>query len=836
MDDPQVRPGLPGDRSQAAAEKLRALRERANEALQGHQSRLGEIETQLSDRVRQLAEEYGASLGPATPPAADNPTVEEIAALRRQVVESDAQHQRFVDQLSAARRQLNDLQTQACANCQKAAQELTEANGELRQLREQLEESARQHGEDRERHEKFVEQLAAARQAITVLQHAAGETSSELRTELEDCRAAKAVAEEQLAAALRDLAALHDLCEAETARVAALERETSAAQGESTTLAAEIKKLERSLAESRTQAAAAQEQALKSQVAAEGAAERTAAAESELASVRQDAEALRVEVTALSERAISLSQQAASLDRDRGVTASQFEQLRQESEQLRAQLAQANEDAHAQRELLEADAAERLAAIESERAAVDEELQSRRELLDAADLELHQLRDALAGADQDKLQLTLSLSQVESACREYQRRQDELESEADRQRAAAAASADAPQLREQLEAADAAAADQAAAIAAAQATIAASRQELATLREATVPRAELNAARQGAEKAEARIAELQAAAVAAQAKLAAAEAETVALRVELPTLAAHDELRQKCELALADLQKLKRENSGLREQLAERSEGSDDPSPELIAVRGERDELAARVSELEAEAAASTSASGGVDQDREDLQRRFEMAVDDVRQLKQENAKLRERAAANEKSRAAAPAHGGGSGSSGGSDWASQRARLMALLEEEDVSGPVDPGRVAERATVAATLEATDEALAAKDLELAELRAALESQCGADATTATAAAHEEILDADALIVAERQRLAALTTEWESKLRQAELEFSVERAKLARDQAAVRERTFELKSASPPAAAGAPETEDTSKPRRRWLSALGLGEDDEPKKR
>ena len=69
MDESKLRPGFPGDRSQAAAEKLRALRERANQTLDDHRRRLGEIETQLSDRVRRLAEEFDGSPseGPSPP-------------------------------------------------------------------------------------------------------------------------------------------------------------------------------------------------------------------------------------------------------------------------------------------------------------------------------------------------------------------------------------------------------------------------------------------------------------------------------------------------------------------------------------------------------------------------------------------------------------------------------------------------------------------------------------------------------------------------------------------------------------------------------------------------
>jgi hypothetical protein len=91
-----------------------------------------------------------------------------------------------------------------------------------------------------------------------------------------------------------------------------------------------------------------------------------------------------------------------------------------------------------------------------------------------------------------------------------------------------------------------------------------------------------------------------------------------------------------------------------------------------------------------------------------------------------------------------------------------------------------------------------------------------------------------LIDADEIIAAERKRVAELEAQWEEKVRAAELEMSVERARLAREQAALKERMLELELGlpqTPPADGG------DARPRRRWLSALGLGDDaDEGKKK
>ena len=106
-----------------------------------------------------------------------------------------------------------------------------------------------------------------------------------------------------------------------------------------------------------------------------------------------------------------------------------------------------------------------------------------------------------------------------------------------------------------------------------------------------------------------------------------------------PITMSHDLSEAPVDLALADVQKLKKENSALREELDSRPAASNEPSPELIALRSECETLTARVKELE-KAVDPAAATADSSQEMDDLRRRFEMAVDDVRQLKQENARL----------------------------------------------------------------------------------------------------------------------------------------------------------------------------------------------------
>jgi chromosome segregation ATPase len=779
MDELKSRPGFPGDRSQAAAEKLRALRERANQALEGHRSRLGELESQLSERVRQLAEEFGASLN-ATPDAAPNQE-EKLAELRRQVAEGNARHEKFVEQLAAARKQFEAIQSQPCVTCQQAADQLAAADEEQRRLRDELEAATRAHQEDCARHEQFVDQLAAARQAINVLQHAAGESSAELRAELEAARQAKLAAETQLAAATRDLSALHSECDA----------------------------------------------------------------------MRAKAEALEHDLQEHHQQTISFQEQAATLDRDRNSAEASMASLRAEVDALNATLAAAEvtRDELVQTLVSTEDEKQSLAAslatLEGEQGAQQAAQAGLVEALAAAEAEAQQARDRLKTAETERLQLSLAVSQADSVSHEFKLRlaaaEDEAKSlreESASLREQAATAAKTAELETELAQANAVAQEQGKLASELAAELDAVRQELAEVRGSSTSKSDLEAARKECQAAQAAIAKLEAAVGAAQAEtaeaqaaIAAAEAETADVRKTSRTAEEYAELEHKFELAVADAHKLKRENSTLREDLAARPEASDQESPELVAVRTERDALATRMAEFEAAAVAAAALDDGTQQEREDLQRRFEMAVDDVRQLKQENAKLREQLAAAGKSQSG----GGADAAALGSDWAAQKARLMAMLAEEDEDGEVSEERAAERATVANTIAATDRVIADRDHEIAELRAALESrgEARSQQDAAAEAQREEVLSGDELIAAERERLAKLTIEWEEKLRAAELEFSIERAKLAREQAAVRDRILEIQSGN----VQVDNPGDPGKPRRRWLAALGLhDESDDGKKK
>src|SRR5690606_8724218 len=113
-----------------------------------------------------------------------------------------------------------------------------------------------------------------------------------------------------------------------------------------------------------------------------------------------------------------------------------------------------------------------------------------------------------------------------------------------------------------------------------------------------------------------------------------------------------------------------------------------------------------------------------------------------------------------------------------GFDWESKKRQMMATLEGGDADGNDRDDAL----TLDGAISITDALVSEKDrqinalqMELDELRMRSTSEL----------ARQELLNADELIVAERERLQSLQNELQEKLRATEIDLSVERAKIAR---------------------------------------------------
>ncbi len=96
---------------------------------------------------------------------------------------------------------------------------------------------------------------------------------------------------------------------------------------------------------------------------------------------------------------------------------------------------------------------------------------------------------------------------------------------------------------------------------------------------------------------------------------------------------------------------------------------------------------------------------------------------------------------------------------------------------------------------VRSIIERTDREIARREAEINELKRLLAEQSTATQSVAIgAAAVAELLDHDDLIREERESLRALQDQWRLKLREAEIEISIERAKIARERLELEERS------------------------------------------
>jgi hypothetical protein len=255
-------------------------------------------------------------------------------------------------------------------------------------------------------------------------------------------------------------------------------------------------------------------------------------------------------------------------------------------------------------------------------------------------------------------------------------------------------------------------------------------------------------------------------------------------------------------------------------------EGQTAAEAKMAAIEEELAAMQAKLAAAEQAIAAAEQqpAAPAATAELDEFRRRYEMAMDDIHELRAKNAELQQQAV---KARAAAPP-AEAAASSGVLSWEAEKRRIMALLESSADDAPdVSP---ADRLKIEDLVRRTDEIIADKDREIHELTHLLQQQGGNQGTVAVgAAALGELLDRDAVIQEHREHLQRLQAEWEEKLRQAEIEVSLERAKLARERAKLE---AQLQGAEREPAAAVSGGKPDKPARGRWLSRLGLKGDGE----
>ena len=219
------------------------------------------------------------------------------------------------------------------------------------------------------------------------------------------------------------------------------------------------------------------------------------------------------------------------------------------------------------------------------------------------------------------------------------------------------------------------------------------------------------------------------------------------------------------------------------------------------------EEAARRLEELEASQPGSDPAledrateyreeAARLEEEMDFMKRRYEMAMSDLKELKEENETLRQNLT--QAAKPSAPAPSPGRATNEPLDWEEEKRRLVAMLESDFQENPdMSPEEQAaigeERVRIEDMIERTERIVQIKSQEIDELKALLQNQSSQVGNLAVGiGAFEEAFDNDELIVQERENLQRLQAELHDKLKKAEIEISLERAKVARERSEIDE--------------------------------------------
>lgn len=299
-------------------------------------------------------------------------------------------------------------------------------------------------------------------------------------------------------------------------------------------------------------------------------------------------------------------------------------------------------------------------------------------------------------------------------------------------------------------------------------------------------------------------------------------ADDSALREELKTA-------QRRETQLTEeIRSLQSQCEKLQRDLAERPADGQGDSEELGRTMAECDMLRVQLKDTEGRLAETqqrlAEAPQGEPMGDEELQRRYETAMEDVRKLRQQNEQQQRKLDK-------APASSDSAVSGGSLDWEAEKERILAALDAEDSGGTDeedDEERAEERLNIQRVTERTDKILSEKKREIEELQQLLQDQStNVGAVAIGAAALGEMLDSDAIVVEERENLKSLQVEWKDKLRKAEVDISMERAKIGRERVELEEKIRLLQEHGDAIDASKEGTDSNEPARGRWLEQLGL---------
>lgn len=270
------------------------------------------------------------------------------------------------------------------------------------------------------------------------------------------------------------------------------------------------------------------------------------------------------------------------------------------------------------------------------------------------------------------------------------------------------------------------------------------------------------------------------------------------------------------------LQGLETELSETRYQLRLVNEQLAECQSELKNYRAQWERSKERITELEFSQLYTSSKS-----DEARLLHQLKLQLDDslseLGELRQQNSELAAKLA-QQLANTLTAGSPFGNGSVEQLSWEERKILILKQLEGDSVvSSQSIPHR--DKVEIHEIIETSQLEITRRDAQIEELREIIRTQSDARNGVAIGAAGvAQLIDSDPIVQEERQKLRAIQQEWESKLRQAEIELSLERAKIARERMAMEKQKEQLTQVVPNQEPNERIVE------RRWLKILGLKED------
>jgi chromosome segregation ATPase len=299
---------------------------------------------------------------------------------------------------------------------------------------------------------------------------------------------------------------------------------------------------------------------------------------------------------------------------------------------------------------------------------------------------------------------------------------------------------------------------------------------------------------------------------------ASSERELAQLRAATEELTRQAGDSAETKLEIARLRDIETQVAKLREKLTQTTAELTEANERAAAAN---DQIADLQNQLESASSRSGDSSPADDHLLQDLEKKHELAMEDVRNLKKRNAELEDKIVSLKSS---------SSGASTGQDASSWEAMKERMLAELEADSDETPERKKDKLAIEDAIRMTDDVVTQKIKEIEELKTLLDQQSHTVGDVAVgAAAINELFDQDELIRQERERLQEAQDEWREKLRQAEVDISVERARIARERAEFEEKIRAMEAERSQVQSGGGKH---GKPARgRWLERLGLKESD-----